>query len=416
MNQLPDNIATADQLNEIQQEHTQRLQKVYKEMAAGKAGLEKAISAVEQRCEKTEQALQELAAQKASSEEVENLREAHTQSIQNLLDRIEHESSERQHDLEDLERRWVHLRENMDQLAESATPKSTFKAVNRSLTSSVQALGQQVGQISHKQQNDLQNLVEKLQESEKRLTALENREQVMVNINPEGGRELAELLEAVRQERARLHEDLSKADQSAAELNQSSERVNQLLNQWDERAGQVQAQTTQLRESAKKAGGIFQALQKCNQAIDAKLKSPKWREELKQGEQLASRLERVTHEARSAGHQLQEALQHFEECRNQAGEWQERHQQANKISKQLAKLVTMAEDSSQKLENSMANRNRLIEAIAKNSAHLAEVIQSAQQEDVSNSSVHASSPGRDRKSGHKEVRRIEWPAYAGVER
>ncbi len=413
VNQLPDNIATADQLNEIQQEHAQHIREVYEGIATGKAGLEKAIDTVEQRCEKTDQALQELASQSASSEEVENLREAHNQSMQSLLDRIEHESSERETNLEDLRRRWDHLQENMDKLVETATPKSTFKAVNRSLANSVQALGQHVGDISHKHQDGLRNLVEKLQQSDRKLQELASREPVMVNVNPEGGRELAELLESVRHERAQLNEDLNRAEQITGELNQNSDKVNHLLEQWNQRVETVQSQSDHLRDSAQKAGNVLQAMQKCNQVIDGKLKSPQWREELKQGEQLAARLEQATREARSVGHQLHEALQDFGECQKEAESWNNRQQQAVKISGQLAKLITAAETSSLKLEKSVASRNRLIETIAQKTAGLAEVIQSAQREDALNALENHSSKSIQG-NGQKKVHKIEWPVCSAA--
>ncbi len=410
--QLPDQVASAEDLETIRAEHTRRIQELCGHLANDKADLEQAIRQVEDRRAETHAALCELADRAASSEDVEQLRDEQSKQLNQVLERIEQESSEHQnrvdhlnqrwedlrhsvlnrldrdnhahrHQVDELTRRWANLTRNVRKLASITTPASTFQAAQRTLSESLQELGEQVVAVSNKQEQDLRTLIDKLQQTSGRLDELENRTSpaaVQIEMSPRVSVELGELIRTAEQQREQLGAALQQAGTITDHLQGTSHQVRESLDQWTEQAQTVHEQTDQLRSSARVAATVLKAMQECSRAVDAKIKSQRWQTELQRGEQLVGRLEQATAQAQTVCRQLQAALADFETCEKRADDWQQRRIQAQQIGHRLTTLLSKAETTSTHMEQSLNSRQRLLQAIAHNTASLADVIRTARDD------------------------------------
>ncbi|NLX13004.1 MAG: AAA family ATPase [Phycisphaerales bacterium] len=410
--QLPDQVASAEELEAIRTEHNRRIQELCGNLATDKADIEQAIRQVEDRCTITHNALRELADSAASNADVEQLRDEQSKQLHHVLERIEQESNEHQshvdnlnrrwenlrdsvlnrldqdnhahrHQVDELTKRWANLTRNVRKLASITTPASTFHTAQRTLSESLQELGEQVVAVSNKQEQDLHILIDKLQQTAARLDAIESngvQSAVQIQMSPQVGIELGELIQSAEHLREQLGTSLAQAGSVSEQLQHVSGQVQGALAQWNEQAQSIHEQTDQLRSSARVAANVLKAMQECSRVVDAKIKSQRWQTELQRGETLVGRLEQATAQGQTVCQQLQAALADFEACERQADDWNHNRQQAQQLGRQLASLLSQAQSSSSRMEKSLSNRQQLLQAIAHNTASLADVIRTARDE------------------------------------
>jgi chromosome segregation ATPase len=175
-------------------------------------------------------------------------------------------------------------------------------------------------------------------------------------------------------------------------LRASSAQIEQVLRDWLANADAVQQQSDQLRESAHMSAGVIQAIRKCHEAVDTKLKSKRWQTALKTSDLIASRLEQATGTACTAATQIQTtlknceqvrctietqiqtALENCEEVRDTVETVAEHRNEARKIASQLGRLVAEAKKAEGRLAQMTHRVGSIATGIAQKTAGLADLL------------------------------------------
>jgi hypothetical protein len=136
------------------------------------------------------------------------------------------------------------------------------------------------------------------------------------------------------------------------------------MDEWMSSAGSVREQSDGLRSSASSAKEILGAMLRCNSALETKLKSPRWRSELQQGEAVASRLDRSALAAVAAAERLAPLLNAFEAARGEAEIWERRQKQACEVADRFARLMNGAQSTIVQLKQAQEAAEHLTRLIA----------------------------------------------------
>jgi len=381
LNTLPDDIATAGQIDAIREEHTQQVRNVLNELAERKSQLEQAIASVADHCDQTHAAVNALAKHAASAEDVRQLREQHTHKLREMLQRMDQQDT--RHD------------------------------------------------------GNVGVLTRKIKDNVRRVTQLEEKgrpKPIRIELTPKAGTELGQIVEAAQQQHGHLCEAADRAGAIASHLHNASSQVQEALQHWVENADQVQEQSDKLRTSAKMASRILKAMEKCHAVLDKKLNSHRWQAELARGEKLADRLEQASnkavavtqqldqaianrieqanHKAATVTDQLHAALRDFDQCQETAEDWTRKRKQAERTSEQLSKLLGEATSVGSKFDQALTQRKRMLTAVAQNTARLMEFIEAARQGDEPQPTARqAASKTKKNLPDEKRVRDLDWPKF-----
>jgi len=363
---LPADLATTRQLDEARRAYTEQVRDALAEMVQSKAQLEESISRLAAQGDQTHAELERLAAEAATTRDVEALRDQQEDKIAQLVQRIDLHERHYGHNLHDLSCR--------------------------------------------------------VAEHTRRVTALEELERpqpVRIELSPQAGTELGDLIESAHRQHEQLAPAVERAETLASQLEATRERVGQSLDRWDAQADQIDARTDKLRKAAESARQVIDALSRCHRSVQSKLDSKRWQTELTRGEALSQRLEQATDRAHTVVGQLQGALHDFERCQNTADQWDRRHAQARQTVRQLADLLDEAARVGGAVDQNLNRRKKMLEAVAQNTAKLMKVIEAARQDDVpAAGNGHKQHPARltDRTSPHEGrpetgVHGIDWPVF-----
>lgn len=401
LNALPADIATADDVRAVQKEHL-----------SNKAVIEAAIHSVVEQCDRTALSLQGLENRAASQEQVEELRQTQTQSLQAISARLESTEHEHQRELQALNQRWAGLREELQGLAQTSTSVEKFEAAERQFSENLTTLKQRLDDMAQRRVKDTRVLIEVAQQLTERVKTLEDTpkpEPVKIELRPQAAEELAKLNTAAEQQAGELRNLLANAGAMGDQLRSVSTNIEQIMRDWLTNAEQVQQQTAQLRESAESSANILQALRKCNESIDAKLKSKRWQSSLAAGEHITTRLEQATSAARKAAEELHTALDNYDQGREAFDSIAQQRVEAHQIAKHLAHLVAEARKSEGQLHH-MTNRvGSIATGIAQKTAGLAELLESAREFDEQQRPIRGEAKTVGRKA--ESVSTINWPKY-----
>ena len=378
---LPANIATTDDVKAL---HAQTLDQ--------KAMIEAAIRGVSMQCEQTAGALRNLETSAASVEDIRQIRESQAANLDQIVQRLDGQSSEYQQEFETLNQRWTHLREELHTLAQSSTSVKQFETAERMITQDLGSLKERLAEVAQRRQKDARILVDAVQRLTERVKGLEELDRPMpvkIELRPRAAEELGELNKSAETRAADMRALLATADAMGSQLRDSSTHVEEIIRDWLNTARQVNEQSEQLRTSAVSSGSILQALRKCNETIDGKLKSPAWHGQLRRAEEIAARLEQaLPHYAH-----VEETIQHWEKRRGEAEHFVDRLEsllaEAGKVTARLGRVGVM------------------MAGVAGKASSLAETVESARAHDEQ--LRPARSPGAN--GGNRAVQDVDWPRY-----
>jgi len=326
---LPPDIATVGQLDQVHREHTEQIAGLLKDLDARRTELEQSIQSVTEYCDRTNAAVSALAAEAATASEVEDLRSDHGQQIGQIFQQMDRQTQ-------------------------------THTSHIQSLTSEVESHAERVTQLEE-----------------------QARKPVRLELAPTAGASLGMVVEAAQQQHGCLSEAVERAGAIAAHLHNASSQVQEVLQHWAGNADAVQEQSRQLRTSAETAVKVLAAMKKCHTALDRKLNSQRWHEELARGEAVAQRLDKATIQAQTATKQLNAVLRDFDRSQESADDWSARMKQAQQTVQQLTRLLSEAASVSSKFDTSLNRRKQVLSAVAQNTTRLMELIEAARQADES---------------------------------
>jgi hypothetical protein len=175
----------------------------------------------------------------------------------------------------------------------------------------------------------------------------------------------------------------------ADRLGAASAEVEQSLCGWTEQADTVRDQSDQLRASAGASAQILQALRKCHDAIDSKLKSSAWHGQMRRGEELSARLEQV--------------LPRYESFEETVQAWMHQRVEADALVQRLEKMLAEAARATARLGRVGA----LMAGVAGKNG-VAEAVESARQHDDAVRPIRGN--GR-RNTPRTDVEPVAWPKY-----
>jgi len=267
--------------------------------------------------------------------------------------------------------------------------------------------------------SNLHVLTRKIKDNAQRVAVLEEMDRpkpVQIELTPRVGTELGAVVEAARNEQQQLSETVNRAGAIASHLHDASERVQNALQQWAERADRVETESQRLRASAKTASNIIRAMEKCHQTLDAKLNSPRWQMEIKRGEDLADRLDQATGKARKATEQLSAVLHDFDQRENAADDWARRQREARQAAAQLSNLLAESSRIAGTFDQNLNQRKKILAAMAKNTASLVDVIEDARANDTAHAPSRQPRPKNEvmPKQVTRQARRIsesDWKPF-----
>jgi chromosome segregation ATPase len=379
---LPANVAS---MNDVRTLHEETL--------SNKAALENAIHLVAEQCERTASDLRQLEDRAASVDmHLEQFRQDHAQDLDQIVQRLDGQSSEFQQEFDALKQRWAGLRSDLQNLAGATTPVEKFEAAERLINRDLDALKQRLEEVAVRRQKDagiLVNVVQRLSDRVKHLEEMDRPQPVRVEMHPRAAEELASLNTAAQSNAAELRKLLAECNAVDDRLRDTSAHVEQTLREWAGQAGCVQEQAEQLRASTASSGSILQALRKCHEAIDNKLKSPAWHGQLHRAEELTARLEQV--------------LPNYQEFDETVQAWLEQRNQAGPLVQRLERLLAESARATARLGRVGA----LMAGVAAK-GNIAEAIESARDHDEQLRPAR----GNGRKNGHRaQVQPVAWPKY-----
>lgn len=383
----------------------------------------------------TRSQLESLTAEKASAADLQDVR-TQTGDIQNALEqleakrarietvveainarceeasrRLDEESSRHQRDVEDLNRRWQALMSSVESLAATTTPLSRFEEREQAVSDGLESLGRRVDEVREDQSFTLRTIVDKMQEMARKLEQLESRkapEPVQFRLTPSETAELARLLDAASAERRTLQGERERAGDVAAQLRQASSEIHEVMQEWSRNADDVRRRSDELRHSAQTSTRLIRVMKRYHQALDAKLKSERWQNELERGEALTRRLEQALGDARTMHQQLLAARSDAED---EAAGWSRRHEQAKALSDRLGELIGNAESTTGQF-------HKMLAGIARNAAGISQAIAAARRTDEQErpsvtrmtNRQHNGSAEKAHRSEGKPEQPVVWPA------
>ncbi|HOW70159.1 MAG TPA: AAA family ATPase [Phycisphaerae bacterium] len=395
---LPPDIATMRQMVALHRENMDQIRVVARELATRRSQLEQAIRGVAEHSRQTHVAVEALAKRTASVDEVRNLRQQHTDKLHELLGRLESESAKNERNLSVVAREVAHHARRVTQLEEMERPRP-----------------------------------------------------IQIELAPKVGQALGAIVETAGQRVQQLEDNLNRAEAMTGQLLGVSSRVQEVLRHWAENAEQVDRQSEQLRSSAVLAQEVIVAIHKCHRALEQKMNSPRWRQEMARGEQMVSRIEQAVGKAQSVREQLvdqveqatrktqlireqladrieqaarkaQSAGENLETVITEAGlsqqvadEWVHRGREARQLIDKLSALMGEASRTGARVDETLAKRKQILAAVARNTAGLVDLIETARRNDeqarptVRPTSATPSKAKNARPSGHSDVVDIQWP-------
>ncbi len=409
MNELPADIATTDDLKAIQSEHAEQIHRFAQEIRSRKAQFEQTVKRFAGRFDQTQKAVEALAARAASVEDIEGLREQHSETVSGIMERIDHERDQQQEKVADLKRRCEMLNKNVKTLAATATPADTFKKAEQSFSRNVASLGERINDVTSRHTGHLHTVIDALQHATERVTALEQAERprpVKIELNPQVAAMLADLVTSARAERQQLRQELDQAAEIASSLRELSSQTQETMRYWKDSAEEVRTQSDQLRTSAKMAADILAVMRRCHEALDAKLNSEQWQLELARSQDLATRLEQATLAAHAACEQV--GLGARAACEQVAHATRAASQQA---SHRMKKLIAESEAVTDSFSQAVEKRRKLLTALAKNTAGLTEVIESARHFDEEQHPSLSTVATEKAEAEERHISQIDWPRF-----
>lgn len=376
---LPANIATTDQI-----------QSLHEEAQSNKSAIESAVRLVAEQCGETAEALKALETRAASVDDIQEMRASHAENLDRIVQRIDGQSSEYQAEFDALNKRWTALREDVRSLAKSSTSVEKFEHTERLISQDMSALKRRVDDVTDRRQKDVRILVEAVQRLTERVKTLETMERpqpVKIELRPRAAEELNDLNQAAEARAEEMRALLANAGEVGSQLRESAGQVEQVMRDWMAGADEVRGQSEQLRASAAAAGPILQALRKCNEVIDAKLKSPAWHGQLRRGEEIAARIEQAVPQ-----------YAHVEEVIHN---WQNGRAEAEQF---LARLESLLGEAA-KITGRMGRVGAVMAGFAGRASNLSETIENAREQD------EQQRPSRPRRKNGQNVETIHWPRY-----
>ncbi|HSW46522.1 MAG TPA: hypothetical protein VLM89_13220, partial [Phycisphaerae bacterium] len=356
---LPADIATAGQVEQVRHEHAEQIREVLGQ-------LDQSIRQVSEYCDRTSTAVAALAAEAATSSEVGELRDEHTRKIDEIQGRMNQQEESQLNRLHLLARRVKEHARRMGQLEEQAgTP-------------------------------------------------------VRLELAPTAGAKLGHIVEAAHQQHSCLTEAVERAGTIASYLHEASSRVQATLTQWADNADRVDEQSRHLRTAAETSARILIAMKKCHSALDRKLNSSRWQQELARGEAVSQRLDKSTAEAQAAVKQLNAVLRDFDRIQETADDWsartkrtqntvEEMTRQARQTVQQLSRLLAEASSTNSKFDQSLNRRKQMLNAVAQNTTRLMELIETAHQVDEGTGKAASRKTDSRKIDRSPRVSGIDWP-------
>lgn len=418
---LPANVADSAELQAMRAEHAEQIRTVFAGLDARMLAFDQTLRDVAARCDRTEALIQELAARSASAEEVDRLRRRHDHDFGHIVDRLEREETEHQQELQELYAGWQAVTDHLLALAAVTSPASSVTELEQNLTQNLSELRGRLDSFAHRQQAESRDLVRELQQLTGRIMTLESMERpapVRIELQPEAGRELAEITELARREIETARRELTALRETEAQVHASrvaveatSRHMADAMRQWSENAGSVESRSRELHQSASSAATLLRTLQRAYRELDAKLNSEKWQQELSRGEALAGRLEAAARKGQTVTEQLLAALRDFNRCQKEAEAWTSRYQEATRLTDRLAHLLVRGRQAEDRLETELDSRKRVLTALARNTAGLVEVIEAARHAPEPESSPP---PRRSPAPEGTRITRVEWPTLERV--
>jgi len=400
-------------IEELRERQTRDTQQICDALGLQRNETEKLIAQINNRLDEMVALIEALPEDIATTEDVEQVREQTTAQYNEMMTRIERENGEYQQDMADLNRRWEELTQGLEELAASSLGTEMFREAEQSFTNDLSQLDGRVKQITGVQQQCLHTVIQKMQQMSNRLNTLETRkppEPVRIELTPKVGTSLAELIKAARTERRDLEALFDHAHTTAEYLEQSAAHVTEVVQNWEARAEDIQKQSDQLRASASVATHLMRAMKRCNETVDAKLKSERWQIELKQAEDLkhqleeatsktSRQLEQMTHSAHMTFKQLTAAITDIDRAKEEANAWSRRRADAEQVTDRLSRLL-------QRFDQTVNQRQEMLVHVAQSTADLADVIKSAGTEDEQRHPARAAA----KRETPSEITDIQWPA------
>jgi|GEM_PF-613904 len=406
---LRDMAARADVVEEVREKQLADAENLLAKLGEHRHDLQSLTEDFDHRLEDLVGRFNALPEHIATAEQLQALQEANEQNHSNIAHRLDLQTSLHQKDVDDLNRRWNELRRSVEMLATTTTPVTTFEAAEQSITQDMSALRQTLGTVTGKQQQHLRTVVEMVQQISGRLVEVETRSRVtpvQIEMTPKAGERLSELTKLADRQGKTLDAALDRANSISAHLHNTASQVREVMQDWAINAEDVQKQSDQLKSSATMATDILQAMQRCHSALDAKINSPRWKTEIARGEQLAERLEKVVNDGRTLYQQLGNALDDFEHSRDEAHAWTQKRGQAEQLTNQLSKLMTVADETTSRFK-------QMVSGIANNASGLAAAIESARQFDETQrpTPTSAGQSADTTSQPTTKVDSVDWPKY-----
>lgn len=395
---LPADIATTRQVAALHRENMDQIRVVARELALRRSQLEQAIQRVAEYSRQTHGAVNALAQRAASIEEVKDLRRQHTDKLRDLLSRLESESAKNERNLGVVAREIAHHAKRVTQLEEMERPRP-----------------------------------------------------IHIELAPKVGQALGAVVDTASRQNQRLEDNLGRAEAMSKQLLSVSSRVQDVLRQWAEHSEQVERQSEQLRTSAVIAQEVITTIHKCHRALEQKMNSPRWRQEMARGEQmvgrieqavrkaqavrelladqveqatrkaqsareqLAERVEQEARKARAAGENLEAVISEASLNQQVADEWVDRSREARQLIDKLSVLMGEASRAGARVDETLAKRKQMLAAVARNTAGLVDLIETARRVDEQARPTARPAPANPSKaknakqSSRSDVVDIAWP-------
>jgi septal ring factor EnvC (AmiA/AmiB activator) len=173
-------------------------------------------------------------------------------------------------------------------------------------------------------------------------------------------------------------------------------------------------------------------MQKCHAALDRKLNSQRWQQELARGEAVAQKLDKAATQGQNVARQLAAILRDFERTQESTEEFASRTKQtqqtvknmtkeAQQVVAQLSRLLGEASSVSTTFDQNLNRRKQVLTAVAQNTARLMDLIETARHTDESSTKPAARADGgaaklpvrkaetRKPEKSARIITDIEWP-------
>ena len=392
---LPAEIATADNIRALHDENK-----------AQRDTLEAAIRGVANQCNRTEEALRELEGRCASGEELRQVRELQDRHRSEMIARMEGQAGEVQQEVSGLNQRWQDLQQEVTVLAATTTPAARFEAAEQTINREVTGLREQLSTADTRREQDTRTLIEAITRMSERIRQMEEAERpkpVSISLEPQAAERLAELNELAGRQAEGLAGSLDRAQHIGGRLDHCAGQVSESLEAWSAGADLIRRESEQLTAGTRNAAELIGAMKKCHEAIDRKLRSQQWQNELARGEALATRLEQAAVAAGQAADRLTAAITDAGRCAEVADQWAGRRDETLRLARTMAGLIKQAQAISGRFDRMTEHVGSLMSGIAQKTSGLAEVIHSARDYDQQ----------RPTRSPNPEAvsERLQWPAF-----